>query len=354
MTETAYQAAAARPAGEPAQRLWRRFARLRRWLRPPRRLSFERDGRAFTLFTLVIGLAAVNTGNNLLYLLLGWALAAIVVSGVLSEHNLRRLALERLPAPELFAGRPARVTVRVANRKRVLPAFSLEITELGVPSASPARIGLVLPRGTAAAEWTFQPLRRGRLRLSGFRLATRFPFGFFTKSRDIELPAELIVFPAIRPLRRGVPPDRGGESGAARSAVAAEGDFAGLHEYRPGEDIRHVHWRASARHGHLLVREYERPRERTVVLRVDNAVADATPARLEALESAISDAASRAVDFLRRGYAVGLEARGVALPPAAGPVQRRRVLTALALLEAVGPDTPFSSVGRRPALGVRA
>ena len=60
------------------------WARLRRRLRPPRRLRFTREGRIIVLLSVGVGFAAINTGNNLLYLLLGWALSFIIASGVLS------------------------------------------------------------------------------------------------------------------------------------------------------------------------------------------------------------------------------------------------------------------------------
>src|SRR3954451_22169961 len=71
---------------------WRR-------LRPPRRLSFTREGRIIVILSVGVGFAAINTGNNLLYLLLGWLLSFIIASGILSELTLQRLTLPRPPPP---------------------------------------------------------------------------------------------------------------------------------------------------------------------------------------------------------------------------------------------------------------
>ena len=65
------------------------WSRLRRRLRPPRRLQFTREGRIIVLLSVGVGFAAINTGNNLLYLLLGWLLSFIIASGILSEQTLR-------------------------------------------------------------------------------------------------------------------------------------------------------------------------------------------------------------------------------------------------------------------------
>jgi hypothetical protein len=80
------------------------WARLRRWLRPPRTLRITRTGRTYLVLTLGVGFGALNTGNNLLYLVLGLLLSLIVVSGVLSERCLRGLRVKRLGTESAFAG----------------------------------------------------------------------------------------------------------------------------------------------------------------------------------------------------------------------------------------------------------
>src|SRR5664279_5196995 len=91
------------------------MASLRRWLKPPRRLKITREGKFFILLTLSVGLAAINTGNNLLYLLLGMLLALIVVSSIMSELSLRNLSVvRRLPARAQVA-RPHLVEIEVHN-----------------------------------------------------------------------------------------------------------------------------------------------------------------------------------------------------------------------------------------------
>src|SRR6202034_1591750 len=88
-------------AASPRHPLWLWFSAWRRSLRPPRRLKFTREGKFFVGITLGVGFAAINTANNLLYLLLGMLLALIVVSGIMSELSLRDLTVvRRLPLSE--------------------------------------------------------------------------------------------------------------------------------------------------------------------------------------------------------------------------------------------------------------
>ena len=94
--------------------------RLARWLRrfrPPRRLRFTREGRTVVLLAVGIGFAAINTGNNLLYLLLGWLLSFIIASGILSEMTLKKLGVERRPPPRVYANEPFLMEVVIENAK---------------------------------------------------------------------------------------------------------------------------------------------------------------------------------------------------------------------------------------------
>src|SRR3989304_2290822 len=86
-------------------------------------------GIRYLLLCLAVGLAAVNTGNNLLYLLFAMMLSLILVSGVLSERALRRLTVTRTLPPRLFAGTPIPCRVTVANARRWMPSFSLRLRE---------------------------------------------------------------------------------------------------------------------------------------------------------------------------------------------------------------------------------
>lgn len=326
------------------------WARLRaRLARRSRRLRTSREGKYFIALTIGIGLAAINTGNNLLFLLLGWMCSVIIASGVLSELALRGLTVTRQPPPRIFAGRPFLMGISLKNHKQRLPSFSIEIEDLVRIGAAARPLDkkcyfLKVPgRRAQATSYRHTFARRGRYHFEGFRIATKFPFALFRKSRDAAAPGEIIVFPAIYPIRP--PPPTGVHGGEdARSRRGRRGEFFGLRELRDGDDSRDIHWRSSAHKGRLMVREYEAEAQRRAAVLIDNALPDgASLEEEEALERAISMAASLAASFLQRGYAVRLIARGATVPTGVGPTQLTRILRALALLTTVGPDAPFSA-----------
>jgi uncharacterized protein (DUF58 family) len=309
-----------------------------------RRLRFTREGRWFTFLTVGVGFGAINTGNNLLYLLLGWMLSAIIASGILSERALRGLKVSRLPPGRVYAGRPFLMQISLQNEKKRLPSFSIEVEDLVDEKPLDKKCYfLKLPAGrlqTTRYRHTFS--RRGLYQFDGFRLSTKFPFALFRKSRDLSAPGEVLVYPAVVPVKPPPPATRaGGEDPHAR--LGRRGEFFGLRELREGDDHRDVHWASSARMARPMVREYEEEAHRRATILVDNGLAEhATEVELDALERAISLAASLAAHYLGRQYAVRLIARGTQVAGASGQGQLHKVLRALALLETVPPETPFA------------
>lgn len=337
-----------RPARWLHVNLARSGRRWRRRLRPPRRLSFTREGKYFVGITIGVGFAAINTGNNLLYLLLGMMLALIIASGVMSELSLRDLVVTRQPPLRIHARRPFLMGIGLSNGKKKLPSFSIEVEDLvGNRSLDKKCYFLKLPPGRlqhTSYRHTFS--RRGRYTYSGFRLSTKFPFALFRKSRVVDAPGEVIVYPQLAQLAHAPPPRARAAGAEARGARGRQGDFYGLREFRDGDDPRDIHWRSSARHGRTMVREHEEESARRVTLLVDNALPEGElcPDELakEGLERAISLCASLAADYLARGYTVRVAPRGETAPPwLSGTQELGRLLRALALLPTVTPDVPF-------------
>jgi uncharacterized protein (DUF58 family) len=328
---------------------WRR-------LRPPRRLSFTREGRIIVILSVGVGFAAINTGNNLLYLLLGWLLSFIIASGILSEMTLKRLVVERRPPPRVFAGEPFLMEVVIRNQKPRRASFSIEVEDLvGATPLDKRCYFLKIPAAKSQrTSYRHTFARRGLYTLTGYRIASKFPFALFRKSRDVIAPLDVLVYPTRIPVPRPAPrTEARGETMANRSG--RRGEFFGLREHRDGDDRRDVHWRSSARTGRLLVREYEDEHARRVVVGVDNALPDAvrdavgdgalTPAAeaaVAAVERAISVAASLAAVYLEVGWTVELCARDCHVPAGAGRLHEARIARALALLPYVSDTVAFA------------
>jgi uncharacterized protein (DUF58 family) len=341
--------AAIAPGAVPRPPWWRRF-------RPPRRLSFTREGRLIVLLSVGVGFAAINTGNNLLYLLLGWLLSFIIASGLLSEMTLKRLLVERRPPPRVFAGEPFLMEVAITNAKPQRASYSIEVEDLvGTTPLDKRCYFLKIPAAkTQRTSYRHTFARRGLYTLTGYRIATKFPFALFRKSRDVDAPLDVLVYPARVPVPRPAPrTPTHGETAVNRAG--RHGEFFGLREHRSGDDRRDVHWRSSARTGRLVVREYQDEHARKIAIAVDHALPDAvrdavgdgalTPMverAVASVERAVSVAASLATAYLELGWTVELCARGARIPPGWGRAHEAKIQRALATLPYVAETEPFA------------
>jgi uncharacterized protein (DUF58 family) len=318
-------------------RLHQWWHQLREWLRPPRRLRFTRAGVFFTCGVIALGLATLNTGNNLLYLLLGGLLGLIVVSGWLSEQAIRHVRIVRR-TPHGSAGEPLTFSYEVHNGKRRLPTLALELREADAPIVGFLPMVAAGRSAFARAEVTFR--RRGVYRLHRFTLSTTFPFGLFIKERDVVFPGSVVVWPRsdlpVREARKAGA--RARRSSAEAAALAGgRGDYRSLRPYTPGDDPRDVHWRSTARYAQPVVREYERDAAETLWLAIE-----LRTAQLEAAETAIETAASLAARAIGRGERVALVTNDTVIDAGTGGAQLERVLDALARARVRADAPPMS------------
>jgi uncharacterized protein (DUF58 family) len=317
---------------------------LPRDIRYRRRLRFTREGKLFVFVTLGLGFAAVNTGTNLMYLVFGFMLSLIVLSGVLSEHVLRALSVERRLPQRAVAGEPALVELVVKNGKQRLVSYSVEIEDQAEGDDNLRRCYFlkIPPRGEQAASYRRVPVQRGLLRFSGFSIATRFPFALFEKSRDVELAAELLVYPRQIPaqLPDALFKEQGEQSASARGHGTETRE---LREYRQDDEVRMIHWRRSAALGKPVVRVLEQEATSLLSIRLDNwRTPDDTDAWLSGLEDAISRAAYLAQRALSRGLSVEICARGARSKVAVSTNDVDLPLSFLAVLQPVSEALPLS------------
>lgn len=312
-------------------------------LRESLRYEVTKAGVVYVLATLVIGIAALNTGNNLLYIVVAAMLAAILVSGVVSAMVLRGLELEVRIPEHVFAERPVMARVVVNNARRFLPAFSIRVvpaskekknnthkiwkwepTTFAFPMNRPAerqwvrmrdwkvkRVAVPAPmpgifegmvyfpylpaKAELQADVQLRFARRGRYCESSFGLATQFPFAFLTKTRDVTLQRQIIVYPPVGPTEEVaeiLPTLRGEWESFVRGRGA---DLYRIREYMPEDSARHVDWKATAKSGSLKVREFAREDERKLCIVFDNPGAGVISEA--AYEQAVNLAASLAWEF---------------------------------------------------------
>lgn len=279
-----------------------------------------KEGLAYMGLVLIVGIAALNTGNNLLFIIVSAMLTAILISVVASAAMLRRMEMEVGLPEHVFVNVAVLGRVTVRNQSRWWPSFSVSVVP---PKAKAAKVKWVLhqsvfrwppkappekqwvkvpdlylsrvvvpevradilkepvyypyvPSGTASsAEVELVFPQRGRFVQDGFGISTRFPFSFLKRTRRVSSKRELVVYPAVEATDElfHVLPMITGEFEAY---VSGRGyDLYRIREYLPEDPARHVDWKATAKTGALKVREYTREDERRLRIVFDNPAPEA-------------------------------------------------------------------------------
>ena len=267
------------------------------------RTEYKVSGEGWIYFggLLLVALAALNTGNNLLFLILASLIALILMSGILSSISLSGIEMQLNLPEHIFAGQPVRAQVELENQKLTLPSFSLRVeavqekTSSGVTILEKPVYFPYVPRQDRVQQIVPMKFpRRGVYHQDAFRIVTRFPFGFLQKARRLDLRTEALVYPSVDPTAeyRDVLPVL---QGALESVVKGRGqDLYGVRDYVHTDSARLVHWKATARSGSLMVREFTREEDSRVLLVLDPHAA-ATEKSAATAQSIINERFERAV-----------------------------------------------------------
>ncbi len=234
-----------------------------------RSIRVTSEGALFLLFTIGIGIAAINTGNNLFYLLLAMMLSLVIISGLLSELCLRHLDLHRHVPDLITAHEPATVTLSVTNRNRQFPSFSLRLFDvIGGQDVDRGLFVRHLPaQRSALLSYPLLASKRGWIRLEYVRAETLFPFGLFLKRALYPVDASILVGPPIKPLSLRFIDELVSEGqGLALPRRGHGTQLYNLRLYQPGDDSRAIHWMTTARTSQLIVRETEAEDQRRITI----------------------------------------------------------------------------------------
>ena len=322
-----------------------------RWIGYKMEYGITRHGWVYLSGVILVALAALNTGNNLLFLILATLVAAILMSGILSSITLSGVEL-RLELPEhIFAEQTVRANIELRNEKFTLPSFSLRVEAVTKKGAMPPAIldtpvyFPYLPKREAQSQATPMMFpKRGLYRQEAFRIVTRFPFGFLQKARRVDLKTEVLVYPSVERTEQLIE-ILPGLQGSLASVTKGQGqDLYALRDYVATDSARHVHWKASARYGTLMVREFTRDDDCRVLLVLDPHVPAAAArnaagqSAAQRFERAVTLCASLAWYFSETGAVLQFRTAGLETPLAAAADNIFAILRRLAVAEALPPD----------------
>jgi uncharacterized protein (DUF58 family) len=327
-------------------------------------------------FTLILGVVAIIAGSKPLIGLTVFLLVAGLVAQKWSKHVLDRVTYERvIPENRAFAGEKIAMALRLANDK-LLPVPFIEVKDL-VPegalvdekhlsqAGSPSQVYVARSTHLSWYErvsWPleFLALKRGYYRLGPAYMISGDIFGFFSADREVQGFDSMIVYPTLYTLPElGLPAERPfGERKGRERIFEDPGRIAGLRDYRPGDPMRRIDWKASARRQELQSRVYEPSSTLHMLIALNvHTLAHSWEGYVpEVLERLLSVAGTVARYGFEAGYAVGMIANGsypesdrpMRVPVGSRSDQLARILEALAV---IGPLTlvPLERVLEREA-----
>ncbi len=273
-------------------------------------VRLTRIGAGYLAFTFLIAFAALNTGNNSLYIGLAFMLGALLISGVASKGGLRHLKVEVSHIDQAWAGKPVAGVLQISNDSRLWNVRDVVVTSGEV--SRPSLLAILNRRSETSIPVTFSFARRGRAELRQLDLYTRYPFALFLKKRRVKISSDLVVYPK---LVEGLPgadaraPEPGDAAQSNRMGLGAE--LYGFREYVRGDSVRQIHWKKSASLGRWILKESEAEIDRAVYLFIDAHL----PAnrKEQDFEDMISAATTLIRDLLRDGAQVTITAGGLTL-----------------------------------------
>lgn len=315
-------------------------------------------GGVFLVIIIVVGFAAWNTGNNLLFLVFSLLCSTLFVGWIAARASLRDLTVSARFPDHIFAAEPAPVIVTVRNTKRLLPSFSIFVEARG-PSSEPQEQSNVRRRFAkrllayfsyvphhASAEQRVEQLfpKRGHVLIDGFELSTRFPFGFFRRRRRLRARnVDIIVYPKPEVIsdKLHLLPMYAGRIPSLRRGAGH--DLFSMRDYQPQDDLRHIDWKATARSRKLTVREFASEDERRITIVLDTRLGGEPNEELrQRFEKGVVQTASLLKHFIEERAEVRLVLGDEVGPFGSGMEQLYRCLRRLALVVPVEGAPPDS------------
>ena len=277
-------------------------------------------GMVFGLMAFAMLLGSMNYNNNLSFVLTFILIGIGFVSMHQCQRNLVGLELSFAGADPVFAGQAIRFRVAVSNQSKSA-RYGIRLHGTGTSSD----IHDLAPGESKVFILPVATVTRGRIALDRFGVRTLFPFELFRSWAWLHMDISGLVFPAPADDAPQPPPTMVAH-GHRQHDARGEEDFAGLRKYNVGDSPRHVAWKAYARSGQLLSKQFAGADTSSQWFDFDAIASHDVEERLSILTRWIVDADRTLEDY-------GLRVPGAEFEPTHGEAHRRKCLETLALFK---------------------
>jgi len=230
-----------------------------------RKLQVTPSGKGYLVFTVILGVVAMSSGNNVIYLIESFLLGGLILSGVLSELAITAVSLEYIRAPAT-AGAPSLDRIFIKNKKP-LSLYCVEVGEWKdqnfVPSAF---IPLLKPHEEKELHSNTVYPKRGLTHIEGLAIATQFPFGFAKKIRILPTKESRLIWPEkMRPSALSL----NLSSDSTKDPLQSHSIETSIRNYEWSDDLKDVIWLKSQKTPETWVVRGRTPNSKKRVIELD-------------------------------------------------------------------------------------
>lgn len=280
-------------------------------------IKITKAGWIYIGLTIFLGVAAVNTGNNLVYLIVSAMLGFMGISGFLGRRNISGLDLQINVPDEIFANIETPLKVTLINKKKFFPAFLIsfkfEDKRYLIPYIDPG------------SEYHFHIMhifsKRGNKVIKGFELCSVFPFNFFIRCVKVDKGFPVIVYPFPKKCRLEkyyfIKKEKGKNLQASK--VGMQGDIISIREYAERDPLKYIHWKASAKTGELKTKELTELTDLPQIIDIEQI-------EIKDIEEKISCITWTIIQMYKKGIPFGLRAGKTIFPPDYSRNQKIKIL----------------------------
>lgn len=281
------------------------------------RVKVNKTGKIFIGVTIFLGVAAVNTGNNLLYLIVSSLLSGMLIAGFISLKNLKNLRLTINFPYEVYASIPVKGKVGIKKEDNYY-SFLIRVDNGFSKILFP-----YVDKKFRFKELLFIFPNRGYYEKVKLKISSDFPLGMFARFFETEIKVNLVVFPKPinTDLREFILEEEKGESKSFLQVKGYE-DIKDIRDYR-NEPMKLIHWKLSAKTQSLKVKDMVRNENRSVILSLNSVEGD--------LETKLSKLTYLINELMDRGFSVALKLDNTFIPPSFGQKHKLKLLRELAV-----------------------
>ncbi len=286
------------------------------------KIEILKAGYLYIILTILLGIAGVNTGNNLIYLIVSAMLSFMGLSGYLGKINLKKLDVDIIFPEEIFAKTDAPIIIKIKNKKRIFPSFLLRIFF----NEKSILIPFVDNKSTTEKHIILKFEKRGKHKIEKIEICSVFPFNFFKRCIYLYIEKEFLVYPFPKKCKYMESMDKyskqKGDIYTQQKGIS--GDIIGIRDYIVGDSLKLIHWKATAKTGELKTKELSSNQYEPIIIDLEKLNGD--------FETKISCATYLILKYYKMLRPFGLKFKNITFKPEYSLKQKVKILKFLSTI----------------------